>query len=493
MDFCGAQLELEKNGDYKITNGDYTRKLKPITIEKSRNAKDPITIHERKSLKGLLGSLAWPSNQTSPHLQCSVSLLQGQSGEGATVEVLQDVNKLLKFAKANDDVGITVKKIASKLEDFIFVVLTDAAWAVRHDGTSQGGYLIVLTNRKVLNDQSSEYIVLDWRSCKLPRVSRSSLSCEAQAATMGVDALELVKVYWSLLIDSTRDPTDDYTMQCIGDSALVIDAKALYDAAQKEQLHSFNDKRTGIEVMVLRERMRASSTCWRWVSSERQYADGLTKYAARQLLADRLRKAVISLYYDKDFVAAKKKTREERHIQETMDTTTRSKENTKGNTQSKKKDQVKSTGSIRFVETALTAATCACCAHSAGAEYDLVEVEMAKCYESQGVIVKEKLDTASETPNLYLTLIAAIMVVTYFIFKFYVRCWRYLCTKDATTQSNQFEIQTYKVRDFSANACVHYDGTRYWHQTQGFFDAWKFYHGDSRRRVRIFETKLENE
>ena len=176
-----------------------------------------------------------------------------------------------------------------------------------------------------------------------------------------------------------------------------------------------------------------------------------------------------------------------------MDTTTRSKENTKGNTQSKKEDQVKSTGSIRFVETALTAATCACCAHSAGAEYDLVEVEMAKCYDSQGVIVKEKLDTASETPNLYLTLIAAIMVVTYFIFKFYVRCWRYLCTKDATTQSNQFEFQKYKVRDFSANACVHYDGTRYWHQTQGFFDAWKFYHGDSRGRVRIFETKLENE
>ena len=90
------------------------------------------------------------------------------------MEVLQDVNKLLKFAKANDDVGITVKKIANKLEDFIFVFLTDAAWAVRHDGTSQGGYLIVLTNRKVLN------------------TSRASTSCWIGAAASSLVCLAAV-------------------------------------------------------------------------------------------------------------------------------------------------------------------------------------------------------------------------------------------------------------------------------------------------------------
>eukprot|EP00959_Pyramimonas_sp_CCMP1952_P289053 6045295-Pyramimonas_sp.AAC.1 len=71
-----------------------------------------------------------------------------------------------------------------------------------------------------------------------------------------------------------------------GESALVVDAKALYDAAQKESITSFQDKRTGIEVLALRERMEATMTRWRWVSSGRQCADGLTKIAARQLLAD---------------------------------------------------------------------------------------------------------------------------------------------------------------------------------------------------------------
>eukprot|EP00959_Pyramimonas_sp_CCMP1952_P383362 8033021-Pyramimonas_sp.AAC.1 len=71
-----------------------------------------------------------------------------------------------------------------------------------------------------------------------------------------------------------------------GESALVVDAKALYDAAQKEGITSFQDKRTGIEVLALREMMEATMTRWRWVSSERQCADGLAKIAARQLLAD---------------------------------------------------------------------------------------------------------------------------------------------------------------------------------------------------------------
>ena len=59
---------------------------------------------------------------------------------------------------------------------------------------------------------------------------------------MDLDALQWVKVYWSLLTESTRDPSDDYTIQCIGNSALVIEAKALYDAAQKEQLHSSKEQ-----------------------------------------------------------------------------------------------------------------------------------------------------------------------------------------------------------------------------------------------------------
>jgi hypothetical protein len=114
------------------------------------------------------------------------------------------------------------------------------------------------------------------------------------------------------MLDPRQDPRRDETMQKANRSALIIDAKALFDAAQREHVGRIADKRTGIEVMVLKERMHASGTDWRWVSSERQYSDGLTKASGRQLLADRLRKGTIKIVEDVTYTAAKKKTKEER-------------------------------------------------------------------------------------------------------------------------------------------------------------------------------------
>ncbi|CAK0870696.1 unnamed protein product, partial [Prorocentrum cordatum] len=64
----------------------------------------------------------------------------------------------------------------------------------------------------------------------------------------------------------------------------------------KPHVHNFDDKRTGIEVQVLKERMTASATGWYWVSSERQFADGFTKF-------------------DEKLKAAKKKTAKDRQAE----------------------------------------------------------------------------------------------------------------------------------------------------------------------------------
>ena len=58
--------------------------------------------------------------------------------------------------------------------------------------------------------------------------------------------------------------------------------------------------------------MQNLKTQLRWVSSEVQLSDGLTKIQARQLLADRLRTHRISLMADSTFQAAKRKTMQER-------------------------------------------------------------------------------------------------------------------------------------------------------------------------------------
>eukprot|EP00435_Cladocopium_sp_Y103_P042395 s738_g11.t1 len=73
------------------------------------------------------------------------------------------------------------------------------------------------------------------------------------------------------------------------------------------QATSTSDKRTTIEVLVTKDKLECANGKTSWVSSELQFADGLTKESAGQLLADRLRSHVTRLKTDETFQASKKK------------------------------------------------------------------------------------------------------------------------------------------------------------------------------------------
>jgi hypothetical protein len=79
-----------------------------------------------------------------------------------------------------------------------FLSCSDAAWATRPDGSSQGGRLVLAVHPKAFRDETVRYSILDWKSYKLQRVARSSLHAETQAAAEGADALEFCKVFWNL-------------------------------------------------------------------------------------------------------------------------------------------------------------------------------------------------------------------------------------------------------------------------------------------------------
>ena len=93
----------------------------------------------------------------------------------------------------------------------------------------------------------------------------------------------------------------------------MTDAKALYDSYHREGISSsVIDKRVSLEIRVMKERMECLGGSLRWMSSERQIADGLTKESARSLLASRLRHGRLKLTWDPSYTAAKKKTKAQR-------------------------------------------------------------------------------------------------------------------------------------------------------------------------------------
>ena len=87
-------------------------------------------------------------------------MLHGQISN-ATVGTIQEANKALRFFKNNADVGIKFQKLGSNLDELGFTCMADAAWGTRADGSSQGGYLIFLVSRNMLDGHEGPDILLD--------------------------------------------------------------------------------------------------------------------------------------------------------------------------------------------------------------------------------------------------------------------------------------------------------------------------------------------
>ena len=147
---------------------------------------------------------------------------------------------------------------------------------VRADGSSQGGYFILMTDRAALEGELVKYNVLSWRSFKLTRVCRSSLAAEAQSLAAAMDEMMLIRTIISLMLFPGQDPREPTTAQ-LGKAAAVMDARALYDALQKNGFNSQQDKRTAIEILCIQDELKRQAALSRWVSSEMMLADGLTK------------------------------------------------------------------------------------------------------------------------------------------------------------------------------------------------------------------------
>lgn len=308
--YCGGHIHRRGNVltlDFEA----YLKKVMPITVPKNRDKTQPLTSSETSKVRGLIGALQWPAGQGCPHLCASTSIIAANVNKG-DFEIVNDLNKTLRFAKSAADLPIVLKKVCKGWDDLCLVCFSDAAVQVRPDGGSQGGYVIVATSRDVLTGQTVPYNTLAWRSYKLTRVCRSSLSAESQACATALDELMMLKTMLAIIKNPDADPKNDSTAADVCQSVVVIDAKGLYDALHKDGIGSASDKRAGIEILCIQEELKRQKTILRWVSSERMLADGMTKSHTRQEMVAMLKSGYMCLVDDKTFTAAKKKDKQTR-------------------------------------------------------------------------------------------------------------------------------------------------------------------------------------
>ena len=349
MTYCGAEVWQDmRNYDVYISHETYLHKVKPITISKERRAtpQEECSPKETHQLRAGIGALAWPAHQTSPHLCASLSLMQANVGK-ARVENLLEYNKTLSFAKSNADVKLKMSgSMGKSMKEIRLGLYFDAAWAVRPNGDSQGGYLIfVIKAEDEASGKPTELNILDYGSKKLPRKARSSLTAEVQAGSLGVDQLEWTKVFVTKIFKPWWSSTTCDTARWTGNSPVITDAKSLYDATRSPAAGlSLTEKRTSLELSAVNDRVIFFDGDWQWTSAFQQLADGLTKGRARQAFAEALRRGTHALRFSEECVAGKKISPEKK--KEMIDELDKKKadlegENGDGEDEQKKKKQKK--------------------------------------------------------------------------------------------------------------------------------------------------------
>ena len=309
LEYCGCKIE-KKEGHTLLHQSHYLRKMKPISLPEARKKEPTSALSDKETsmLRGLLGGLQWSSTQTAPFLQCSASQLSGEITK-ATVDTIDRASKVLRMAKANSDAGLRYHALGGDPKEVSFIGYTDASFASRKDLSSRGGFLAMMVHQSLIGGTTGEYNIIDWRSWRLPRVARSSLSAESQAASECADALLFISTFWKIVWQPHLPLEDEKTPLLPHAPALILDAKALYDLLTKDEIQAAcgADKRTAIETLVCQDKLKACQATVKWVSSEMQYADSLTKQESSQLLADRMRTHITKIVSDEGFQAAKKK------------------------------------------------------------------------------------------------------------------------------------------------------------------------------------------
>ena len=226
---------LQKN-DYsvKMDQQDFTRKLfnAEFNLPKNlnrMNGKTKLDASGLKALRGINGSLQWLVSNTRVDLAAKVSLSASETAN-PTIESLQKANKLIRQAQRDDSLPIHIHAIP--MDKLSFGVFSDAAWGVRPDGSSQGGFMLYSSTHSLHKGEEAPIGILDWKCWKLTRKCRSNLSAESQAMADSIDILNFARLFFAdfLLPEGIDLRRPDEVLQLLPKSFAITDCQSLFDA-----------------------------------------------------------------------------------------------------------------------------------------------------------------------------------------------------------------------------------------------------------------------
>ena len=145
--FVGRHIKRQDDGGYTLDQAHYVADILKTRIDKDpeeRLMDHPELVTEFRSG---IGSLQWLAGTTRGDLSSYVSMLQKKHNELKVADLIE-VNKVLKYTKATATSHIRIYPMVP--EESFFVAYGDSGWANAPHGKSQGGYVVVFTNKNAM-------------------------------------------------------------------------------------------------------------------------------------------------------------------------------------------------------------------------------------------------------------------------------------------------------------------------------------------------------
>ena len=250
----------------------------PKEVRNDPGTELPPRLHSQ--YRGGVGQLQWLQMQGNPLVSFDTSLLQSKCAGPNGHDLLQ-MNKVMRTAKHYSKL---TTKIVAVPKHFTWLLMADAAWANRPDGTSTAGHLILAVHSAVWTGQKVQASLLSWNSKKIKRKVRSSLGAETQGFPTGLEHADLVRVFWGELCGDLAE-LSEYEQYLRQTPALgVNDCKSLAYALNNSgsaASKTSDDKRLAIEISMVKQRLQRAETSYQWVDGTYMAADVLTKGTTR--------------------------------------------------------------------------------------------------------------------------------------------------------------------------------------------------------------------
>ena len=274
---CGVQIEQTESG-FTLSQSSYLEGTPEINLNSSRRRDKgaSVTDWERTQLRGVLGAISWHAQQVAPQYSAEVSLLLSEVNKG-TVDTVIRTNQLLATAKAQHGHCLKIHRFPPGQELGMFAWV-DAGSQNRLDGGSTQGIVIGIAPVTLLQGEVCPISLMAWHSNRIERTCRSPGAAETQAAVSGEDLLYYGRYAWSEIMFGTADAKAPDAAVSKVTGAVITDSRNVFDKLQTEVLSIKGaERKADIELLSLKEAQQRTKVLVRWVHSEAQLANSLTK------------------------------------------------------------------------------------------------------------------------------------------------------------------------------------------------------------------------